>query len=104
MDIINTTNYLSSIRYCINNDVLNYIFDLLENEDKEILKIIKLNIHPQTKEIYKLSFSNKINELNLIFKHNSQYYSDSTVLQLALIYSKGCKNKDNSIYFPIFIE
>jgi len=88
LDIVNTINYLSSVKYCINNNVLNYIFNLLEINNEHILNLIKIDLHPKTKEAYKSSAPKiKKYELNEILKHNSQFYSDKTILQTALLFS-----------------
>ena len=104
LQIINTVNYLSSTKFIINNNVLFYIFKLLNNNDKRIYNLIKTNLHPKTNEIHILTMSNKNNELNNILKHNSQFYNDNTVLQTALLFSKWIQNNGNCIYFPHFIE
>jgi len=103
-DIINTINYLSSIKYSINNNVLNYIFKLLINNDERIYNFINLDLHPKTKEIHKLTITKNMIELNLIQKHNSKYYSDKTVLQTAFLFSKLTNENENCIYFPHFID
>jgi hypothetical protein len=87
-NIINTINYMSSIKYIINNKVLTFILKLLENSDDRILKLIILKPHPKTKDIYKLNLSHKHAELNEIFKYNSQYYCYKSVLQTAILFSK----------------
>jgi hypothetical protein len=105
LDIINAINYLSSIKYCINHDLLKIIFELLDKNDERITKLIKINLHPQTKDIFELSQDkNKQKELYEILKHNSQYYGDRSVLQTALLFSKWCSNVKNSIYFPLFVD
>jgi hypothetical protein len=89
LDIVNTINYLSSVKFCINNNVLNFILNLINNNDDRIFNLIKINLHPKTKDIFKLNllkYKNQ-NELNEILKHNSQYYNDNTILQTALLFS-----------------
>jgi hypothetical protein len=105
LDIINTINYLSSIKYCINIDLLKIIFELLDKQDDRINKLIKINLHPKTKDIFDLSYDkDKQIELYEILKYNSQYYRDRTVLHLALLFSKWCSNNNNSVYFPLFVD
>jgi len=88
LDIIQAINCLSSIKYSINNNVLIFYFNLLEKNDERLLNLIKIDLHPNTKNIQDLKFSINNIELNQILKHNSQYYCDSTVLQNALLFSK----------------
>jgi hypothetical protein len=105
LDLINAINYLSSIKYCINHDLLKIVFELLDKSDDRITKLVKIDLHPQTKDVFKLSTDkNKQKELYDILKHNSQYYGDRTVLQNALLFSRWCSNKKNSIYFPLFVD
>jgi hypothetical protein len=105
LDIINTINYLSSIKYCVNINLLKIIFDLLDKNDDRINKLIKTNLHSKTNEIFDLS-NNKDKQIELyeILKYNSQYYRDRTVLHLVLLFSKWCSNPNNSIYFPLFVD
>jgi hypothetical protein len=105
LDIINSINYLSSIKYCVNVGLLKIIFELLDKNDDRINKLIKINLHSKTKDVFNLSNDkNKQIELYDVLKHNSQYYRDRTVLHLALLFSKWCSNKNNSIYFPLFVD
>jgi len=105
LDIINAINYLSSIKYCINVDLLKIIFELLNKNDDRINKLIKISLHPQTKDVFKLSKDKeKKKEFYEILKHNSQYYVNRGVLQIALLLSKWCSNKKNGIYFPLFVD
>jgi hypothetical protein len=105
LDLINAINYLSSIKYCINHDLLKIILDLLDNSDDRVNKLINITLHPKTKDIFDLSNEkNKQIELYEVLKHNSQYYCDRTVLQTSLLFSRWCSNKNNSIYFPLFVD
>jgi DNA-dependent RNA polymerase len=78
--------------------------NLLEKNDERIINLIKINLHPKTKEMYKSSSEIDKLELINIMRHNSQYYSDNIILQLALLFSDWCNEKDNSLYIPLFIE
>jgi hypothetical protein len=104
LDLVKTVNYLSSIKYCVNNNVLNYILNSLKSNEKNILNLIKVDLHPETKNLFKLNVKKEFYKLNTILKHNSAYYNDNTVLQIALLFSEWTKNNNNCIYFPLFLE
>jgi DNA-directed RNA polymerase, mitochondrial len=105
LDIINSINYLSSIKYCINIDLLKIVLELLDKGYEGITKIVKINLHPQTADMFNLSQDkDKQKEFYGVLKHNSQHYGDRVVLQIALLLSKWCDNVNNSIYFPLFVD
>jgi DNA-directed RNA polymerase len=103
-DLIETVNYLSSIQYSINKKVLLFILSLLDNKDERMLNLINIDKHPNTKKIIDLNLQHKYAELNLIYKHNAKFFTDKTVLDLALLLYKWCDDINNSIYFPYFID
>jgi hypothetical protein len=104
-NIINTINYLDSIKFCINNNVLNYIFNLLLNNNKNILNLIKLNLHHNTNNLYLLKYNKNMNEFNTILEHNSQFYNDNNVMQISLLLSEWCnENDNNSFYFNHYVD
>jgi hypothetical protein len=112
LNIINSINYLSSIPYTINSELLNYILFIIynkksfsDNDQSVIDELIKLNIHYNTKNIFKLISAKKYGELSEIHKHNSQYYSDKSIITSALLFSDWAdSNKNNSLYFNNFID
>ena len=62
-------------------------------------------MHPNTKNLYDLNLSKKYGLISDILKHNSQFYSDRTVISYAIMLSNWCdSNEDNSIYFNYFID
>nr|QWO71405.1 RNA polymerase [Termitomyces sp. K1Ag] len=113
LKIIDTINYLGSIPFEINTQVLKHIMSLIVATEREPLlynqeklnELIKLNIHPNTKDIYNLNLSKKFGEVEEIQKHNSQFYSDKTIITNALLFSSWCdSSQDNKIYFNYFID
>jgi DNA-dependent RNA polymerase len=109
--IIDCINYLNSIPYTINKQVLNHVFNLFNARESgiysnnKINELIKLNMHPNTTKLYNLTIKKKYGEITDIYKHNSQYYSDKSVITYALIFLKWCESSDdNSIYFNYFID
>lgn len=113
LNIINTINYLGNIPFSINIPVLKHLLNLvtvssaapkLYNSNK-INELIKLNIHPQTKNLFKLTYSNKLGDVLDIQKHNSRFYSDKTSITTALLFANWCEASiDNSLYFNYFID
>jgi hypothetical protein len=78
---------------------------LLKNNNKNILNLIKLKIHPETKNIYKYFLEKKWNDIDLIQKHNSQYYNDSAVFYIVLLFKEWSSlNNDNCFYFSYFLD
>jgi DNA-directed RNA polymerase len=114
LNIVDCINYLSGTATSINTQVLKHLFNLLIiseaapaqfNNNLIVNEIIKLNIHPDTKLIYKLTNQKKYGELSEIYKHNSQYYMDKSIIISALMFSDWCdSSKDNSLYFNYFID
>nr|QWO71408.1 RNA polymerase [Termitomyces sp. K2P1] len=113
LKIIDTINYLGSIPFEINTHVLKHIMSLIVATERDPLlynqeklnELIKLNIHPNTKDIYNLNLSKKFGEVEEIQKHNSQFYSDKTIITNALLFSSWCdSSQDNKIYFNYFID
>jgi DNA-directed RNA polymerase len=94
LDIVNTVNYLSSTKFEINKKVLEYILNLLDNKDERITELVKINFKNLTPGAY---FKGD-KELYATLKHNSQYYSDSSILQVALLLYNFV------LYFPLFVE
>lgn len=96
--------------------MLKHIFNIIKSNDGESLpyglynnekinELIKLNIHPNTKNIYILNLRKKYGDISEIHKHNSQYYSDKTIITNALLFSSWCDSSNgNSIYFNYFID
>jgi hypothetical protein len=50
-DIINTINYLASVKFSLNYNVLHYIIELLKINNTQILEYVKLNPHQNNKRI-----------------------------------------------------
>jgi hypothetical protein len=96
--------------------VLKHLFYLIKDKDMDgkqphlynnnkINELIKLNIHHDTKNIYYYTLKKKYGELSDIYKHNSQFYSDKSIITSAFLFSHWCNSsKDNSIYFNYFID
>jgi DNA-dependent RNA polymerase len=117
-NIIDTINFLSSIAFTINTPVLKHLLFIIKgnyNDDKEngagcevsaaIKKLIKLNIHPETKNMYNLSLRKKQGEILDILTHNSQYYSDKSIITSALLFSSWCdSSEENKLYFNYFMD
>lgn len=113
LKIIDCINYLGSIPYTINTQVLKHVLNLIKSIEGEeqlynnnkIKELIKLNMHHNTKNLYNLTLRKKYGDISLIHKHNSQYYSDKSIITSALLFSSWCdSSKDNSIYFNYFID
>jgi DNA-directed RNA polymerase len=86
-------NYLSSIKFEINKNVLDYILNLLDKKDERIIELVKIKFKKLTRE----TFFKKDKELYTTLQHNSQYYNDSSVLQVALLFYNFV------LYFPLFV-
>jgi len=104
LKLVKAINYLSSIKYKINNKVLESIFKLFEENDNRIIGIINIKIHPDTKECYNLYSKGDYAKLNDILRHNSKFQNDSAILENALLFSKWSNENDNAIYFPLFTD
>nr|QWO71409.1 RNA polymerase [Termitomyces sp. T123] len=111
LKIIDCINYLGSVPYTINTQLLNHVLNLVNANDSgvysndKINEIIKLNMHPNTMNIYNLTLSKKSGDISDIQAHNSQFYSDKSVITYALIFSDWIQSsKENSIYFNYFID
>lgn len=78
-----------SIPFAINTKVLKHILNLIQNSDNnnKIKELIKLNIHPNTHNMLKLNLTHKYGELNDIAIHNSQFYSDKSIILSAILLS-----------------
>lgn len=113
-NIIDCINYLGSIPYTINTEVLKHLLNLIKDKDmdgkqahlyKKINELIKLNMHHDTKNIFNYTLKKKYGELSEIYKHNSQFYGDKSIITSALLFSQWCdSSKDNSLYFNYFID
>jgi hypothetical protein len=123
LDIVNCINYMSSIPYQINTDILKHILILYarsslfaegaktnttttsstnfsSNEVKwsgdegssipsneKIKDLIKLNLHPNTRNMYKLQLKHKHGEINDILIHNSHFYSDRSIILYSILFA-----------------
>jgi DNA-dependent RNA polymerase len=117
-NIIQTINFLSSIAFTINTPVLKHLLFLIKgnyNDDKEngvgsemsaaINELIKLNLHPETKNMYNLSLMKKEGEILDIKIHNSQYYINKSIMTSALLFSSWCdSSEENKLYFNYFMD
>jgi hypothetical protein len=107
LNIINSINYMGSIPYSINTKVLKHLLNLIQgsaNKDK-INELIKLNIHSNTKNMFKLNLTHKYGELNEIAIHNSQFYNNKSIILSAILFSSWCESShNNSLYFNYFID
>lgn len=62
-------------------------------------------MHHKTKNLYTLTLRKKYGEISDINKHNSQFYSDKSIITSALLFSSWCdSSKENSIYFNYYID
>lgn len=110
LDIVNSINFLSSVPFAINTQVLKHIFNIIANEAQlfnklKINELIKLNLHPNSKNSYMLNKYKKYGDLFEIKTHNSQYFMDKSIITSALMFSTWCdSSKDNSIHFNFFID
>jgi DNA-dependent RNA polymerase len=96
-DIINTINYIQSISYTINKEVLKFLFECLA--EGELKDYICLDMHPNTKDYFNLKVKNeKKGLITKILKHNSKYYLDRTILTNAILY------RNSDIFFPVFMD
>nr|YP_009574419.1 hypothetical protein [Arthrobotrys musiformis]QBM31536.1 hypothetical protein [Arthrobotrys musiformis]QBM31687.1 hypothetical protein [Arthrobotrys musiformis] len=94
--IVNTINYIQSINYIINKDVLKII---LKNINLGILDdLILLNIHPETSNIMKLISKKEKSLVKSILKHNTKSYIDRIILTNAILY------RNSDLFFPVFID
>lgn len=89
----------------------NYIDDKENGAGSEVSvainKLIKLNIHPETKNMYNLSLSKKQGVILDILTHNSQYYSDKSIITSAFLFSATpwCDSSgENKLYFNYFMD
>lgn len=84
-DNIFTVNWMNNIQYRINNKVLSVILE------KEYFingnKLINFNSHPETELLNKYRESNNFIKINDITKHNSKYYEDTSIINIARLYS-----------------
>lgn len=115
-DIINTINYLSSIPFTINTQVLKHLLILINGNYCEnnstawvvralINERIILNMHPETSKLYNLGLKNKQGKIQEILKHNSQYFSDKSIITSALLFSSWCESSiDNKLYFNYIMD
>jgi hypothetical protein len=62
-------------------------------------------MHPNTIKLYNFTLRKKYGDISDIQTHNSQFYSDKSVITYALIFSAWSQSsEDNSIYFNYFID
>jgi hypothetical protein len=86
--VIKTINKLSTTKLSINTKVLNYVLNIINNGNfPKIDELIYLKPHPLTKESYKFKMKNMKSELLEVERHNNQYYTDKSTLNVALLLS-----------------
>ena len=96
-NIIKTINYLQSVEYIINIEVLE---KLLECITKGLLnEHIILDYHPDTEKLARLKIAKDKKALvKEIISHNSLCYVNKMVLTNAILF------RNNIMYFPVFID
>lgn len=103
--VIKSINKLSSIQFTINSFVLDAIIYLLKNNNTNIYKYIKLFKHLESDQLYTYFTKYDIEKVNTIQEHNNCFYISTNILSTALLFNDWCNSsKDNSIYFPYFLD
>ena len=84
-DNIFTINRMNNIEYRVNNRVLNILIE------KEYYingnKLINFKSHPETELLNKYRENNNLIKINEITKYNSKYYEDTSIINIAMLYS-----------------
>ncbi|ORY88691.1 hypothetical protein BCR41DRAFT_343728 [Lobosporangium transversale] len=123
-NIVSMVNYMSSIPFKLNNNVLEYLIKLILNHDniesnKKIINDLCLSFHPETEllDSYKKELNKCINNKNNskkklhsnindfkniiynITSHNSKFLYNKSILTMAILY-KDIKE----FYFPLKLD
>ena len=95
--VVETINYLQSVKFKINGDVLNVITDCLQ--DGTLARITPIKPHDLTNSIKELRDKKDFLLLEKIVKFNSIVYNNVNIITNALIL-RGVSD----IYFPVFAD
>ena len=91
---INSINFLNKQRYKINKIMFNFFKREFQKENSKIFKGLN-RIHPLTNDILNINDKNKKEK---ILSHNSIFYLNKNILDIAGIY------ENSSFYFPHFMD
>jgi len=94
-DVIHCINYLQSVPFIINKELLNYLLDCIEN-NINLTDILVINLHPDTNKIYTLKKDEVL--VKNILSSNSKYYENRSHISLALLL------QDYIFYHPLFMD
>jgi hypothetical protein len=76
---------------------LNYLIYCINNNN-DINKILNLNLHPETKNLFNLSLKKKDVLVKEVLYNNSKYYENKINISLALLL------QDYTFYHPLFMD
>lgn len=101
-DNINSINYLQSVPFVINKELLTYLLHCINNNIAAPLLNHHLitHLHPDSKQLFYLNLKKKDILVKEILAYNSKYYEHKMNLSLAILLAEG----DDIFYHPLFLD
>jgi DNA-directed RNA polymerase len=96
-DMIDTLNYLQSIPFIINTELLDYLI-LCINNNFDFGELLSLELHPETKILFKFNLLKKEKIVKNILKLNSLNYENKCHISMAMLF------RNFIFYHPLFID
>jgi DNA-directed RNA polymerase len=96
-DNIDCINYLQSIPFIINKELLNYLIDCINN-NFDFNNLLPLELHSETNNLYKYILKKDNILINNILSNNSKFNENRSYLSLAMLL------QDYTFYHPLFMD